>query len=64
MRDKMKLGGEVLFYHSNCKPSRSWGGQVCKESYPDFTAIDPSSKYFDPKSSPENPRWMMVDIDL
>ena len=37
--------------------------KVSKEAYPDFTAQDPESKYFDPKSSPENPRWMMVDIE-
>ena len=64
MRDKMKLGDMVLFYHSNCKPPHVAGvARVCKESYPDFTAHDPTSKYFDPKSSPENPRWMMVDIE-
>ena len=64
MRDEMKLGDKVLFYHSNCKPPHVAGvARVCKESYPDFTAYDPKSKYFDPKSSHENPRWMMVDIE-
>jgi len=64
MRDEMKLGDKVLFYHSNCKPPHVAGvARVCKESYPDFTANDPTSKYFDPKSSHENPRWMMVDIE-
>ena len=64
MRDKMKLGDMVLFYHSNCKPPHVAGvARVCKESYPDYTAHDPTSKYFDPKSSTENPRWAMVDIE-
>ena len=52
MRDEMKLGDKVLFYHSNCKPPHVAGvARVCKESYPDFTANDPTSKYFDPKSN-------------
>ena len=64
MRDKMSEGDFVLFYHSNCKPPHVAGiAKVSKEAYPDFTAQDPESKYFDPKSSPENPRWMMVDIE-
>ena len=64
MRDEMSLGDLVLFYHSNCKPPHVAGvARVCKEAYPDFTAHDTESKYFDPKSSPENPRWMMVDIE-
>ena len=64
MRDKMSKGDLVLFYHSNCKPPHVAGiAKVCKEAYPDFTAQDPESKYFDPKSSSDNPRWMMVDIE-
>ena len=64
MRDDMSLGDLVLFYHSNCKPPHVAGvARVCKEAYPDFTAQDPSSNYFDPKASPDNPRWMMVDIE-
>ena len=64
MRDQMKVGDMVLFYHSNCKPPHVAGiAKVCKEAYPDFTAQDPGSKYFDPKATPENPRWMMVDIE-
>ena len=64
MRDKMKNGDLVFFYHSNCKPPHIAGiAKVCKEAYPDFTAQDPHSNYFDPKASPENPRWMMVDIE-
>ena len=54
----------VLYYHSNFKPPHVVGiARVCKEGYPDFTAQDPSSKYFDEKATPENPRWMMVDIE-
>ena len=64
MRDDMSVGDLVLFYHSNCKPPHVAGvARVCKEAYPDFTAQDPSSNYFDPKASPDNPRWMMVDIE-
>ena len=64
MRDQMKEGDLVLFYHSNCKPPHVAGvARVCREAYPDFTAQDVSSKYFDPKASPDNPRWMMVDIE-
>ena len=64
MRDDMKIGDFVLFYHSNCKPPHVAGiARVCREAYPDFTALDPESKYFDSKSSPDNPRWMMVDIE-
>ena len=64
MRDEMKKGDLVLYYHSNAKPSGVAGvAKVCKEAYPDFTAWKKDSKYFDPKSSQENPRWMMVDIE-
>ena len=64
MRDDMKMGDLVLFYHSNHKPPHIAGiARVCKEGYPDFTAQDPNSKYFDEKANSENPRWMMVDIE-
>jgi predicted RNA-binding protein with PUA-like domain len=63
MRDEMKVGDRVLFYHSNCKPPGVVGiAEVASESYPDHTAFDPNEKYFDPKSDPDNPRWLMVDI--
>jgi len=65
MRDKMKNGDMVLFYHSNAKPSGVAGvARVCRESYPDHFAFDPQSTYFDPKSSPDNPRWFMVDVEF
>ena len=63
MRDQMKVGDQVFFYHSNCEVPGIVGiMEVVRESYPDHTAFDPQSKYFDPKSSPEKPRWFMVDI--
>lgn len=63
MRDEMKLGDGVLFYHSNTKPPGVVGiGKVSRTAYPDFFAFDEESNYFDAKSDPENPRWMMVDV--
>lgn len=63
MRDQMKVGDQVFFYHSNCETPGIVGlMEVVREGYPDHTAFDPQSKYFDPKSSPEQPRWFMVDI--
>ena len=60
----MKVGDYVLFYHSNTKPPHVAGvAKVCREGYPDFTAQDPDSNYLDAKATPENPRWMMVDIE-
>ena len=64
MRDDMKSGDFVLFYHSNCKPPHVAGiAKVCREGYPDFTAFDPNSHYFDSKSTVDNPRWIMIDIE-
>lgn len=63
MRDEMKKGDQVFFYHSNCEPPGIVGiAKIAKEGYPDHTAFDPEDKHFDPKSDPENPRWMMVDV--
>mgnify|MGYP001166396121 CR=1 FL=1 len=63
MRDEMKVGDRVLFYHSNAKPMAVIGtATIVKEAYPDHTSWDPESKYYDPKSGPHNPIWMMVDI--
>ena len=63
MRDDMKKGDKVLFYHSNANPPAIFGiAEVVKESYPDFSAFDSDSKYFDAKSKQDNPRWFMVDI--
>lgn len=63
MRDEMKVGDEVLFYHSNAKPPHVAGlAKIVSEPYPDHTALDAESNYFDPKSSVENTRWVMVDV--
>ncbi|MBB3048441.1 putative RNA-binding protein with PUA-like domain [Litorivivens lipolytica] len=60
---EMKKGDEILFYHSSCpEPGVVGVAKVVKEAYPDFTDLDPESKYYDPKSSEEKPRWFMVDI--
>jgi predicted RNA-binding protein with PUA-like domain len=63
MRDAMQVGDRVFYYHSNCKPPGIVGiCEVASAPYPDHTAFDPDSKYFDAKSDPGNPRWVMVDI--
>jgi predicted RNA-binding protein with PUA-like domain len=63
MRDAMKLGDQAFFYHSNCAVPGIVGiMEVVKESYPDFSAFDPDNPYFDAKSNPDNPRWIMVDV--
>ncbi|GAB6091282.1 EVE domain-containing protein [Spirochaeta dissipatitropha] len=65
MRDDMKVNDLVLFYHSNCSPPGVVGVcRVVREGYPDFTALDSESNYFDPKASADNPRWYMVDVKL
>ena len=63
MRDDMAIGDQVLFYHSNAKPPGVVGiACIVREGYPDTTAWDSNSRYYDPKSNPANPTWMMVDI--
>ena len=63
MRDDMQVGDLALFYHSNTKPPGVAGVcRVVKEAYPDHTAQDPKSNYYDPKASPDNPRWVMVEV--
>lgn len=63
IRDSMKLGDQVLFYHSNASPPAIVGvAKIVRESYPDHTAWDEHDHHYDPASSPENPRWFMVDI--
>ena len=63
MRDQMKKGDRVFFYHSNCKQPGIVGiMEVVREGYVDHTAFDPEQKYYDPKSDPDKPRWYMVDI--
>ena len=63
MRDAMKVGDWVLFYHSSAEPPGVAGiAQICKAGYPDATAWDPKDHHYDPKASPENPIWMRVDL--
>jgi predicted RNA-binding protein with PUA-like domain len=63
MRDEFKKNDIAFFYHSNCKVPGIVGiMKVVKTAYPDDTALNPSSSYFDPKSTPENPRWYRVDV--
>lgn len=63
LRDEVKVGDEILFYHSNCNPPGIAGiVKVVKAGYPDFTALDPHSDHYDPKSTIEKPQWYMVDV--
>lgn len=63
MRDGMQVGDGVMFYHSNCKtPGIAGLAKVASTAYPDPTQFDPESPYFDPKATPEAPRWFLVDI--
>jgi len=65
MRDQMRVGDKVLFYHSNCaEPGIAGLAEVSRLAYPDQTQFDPKNKYFDPKATPENPRWFNVDVKL
>lgn len=63
LRDEVAVGDEVLIYHSVVQPQVVAGiATVVRAAYPDHHSWDPDSRYFDPKSSPESPRWMMVDV--
>jgi predicted RNA-binding protein with PUA-like domain len=63
MRDDMKVGDEVLFYHSNAEPTGVAGlAKVVRGAYPDHTALDPKNDHYDPKSTVLDPIWMMVDV--
>jgi predicted RNA-binding protein with PUA-like domain len=65
LRDDVQCGDQVLFYHSREEPLGIFGMmEVVKQGYPDTTAFNPKSKYFDPKSDLTNPRWYMVDVKL
>ena len=65
MRDEMRPGDQVLFYHSSCKvPGVAGIGRVNSLPYPDDTQFDFKSKYYDPKSKRENPTWFLVDISF
>ena len=65
MRDEMRVGDEVLFYHSSAEPPGVVGlAKVASEAYPDETQFDRKSDYYDEKSGPDSPRWMLVDIEF
>lgn len=65
MRDQMKVGDKVFFYHSSCaEPGIAGIAEVSKLAYPDQTQFDKNHKYHDPKATPENPRWFNVDVRL
>ena len=64
MRDEIRVDDRVLFYHSNLQPQVVAGiARVASEAYPDHFAWDPASRYHDPASTPEAPRWLMVDVE-
>jgi len=65
MRDDMKIGDEVFFYHSNCKEPGIVGiVKVCSKPYPDPVQFDSKSKYYDAGSNPDDPRWILVDVEF
>ncbi len=65
MRDQMRVGDPVLFYHSSCaEPGIAGLAEVSRLAYPDETQFDPADKYFDPKATRESPRWLNVDVRL
>lgn len=65
MRDAMRVGDGVLFYHSSCaQPGIAGLARVAGTACPDTTQFDPASPYFDPKARPEAPRWLQLDVAL
>jgi predicted RNA-binding protein with PUA-like domain len=63
MRDQMRVGDKVLFYHSSCpEPGIAGLAEVATQAYPDETQFDAESRYYDPKATRENPRWLNVDV--
>jgi predicted RNA-binding protein with PUA-like domain len=65
MRDVMRVGDEVLFYHSSCaEPGIAGLCKVASGPRPDATQFDLKSPYYDPRSSPEDPRWMCVEVEF
>ena len=65
MRDEMRVGDGVLFYHSSCpEPGIAGLAEVSSDAYPDDTQFDPKSHYFDAASKRDAPRWLHVDVKL
>jgi len=65
MRDQMRVSDGALFYHSNCKePGITGIAKIASAAYPDATQFDRNSRFFDPTSTPEQPRWINVDVQL
>ncbi len=63
IRDTMRVGDQAFFYHSSCHPPGIVGTmEIISDAYPDYTAFDPGSAHPDAKSTPDNPRWFMVDV--
>ena len=63
MRDQMKVGDGVFFYHSSCEVPGIYGlAEIASAAYPDPSQFKPKSKYYDPASKPEEPRWYLVDV--
>ncbi|MDX1403123.1 MAG: EVE domain-containing protein [Woeseiaceae bacterium] len=63
IRDDMQIGDEVFFYHSSCKVPAIVGiAKIASQAYPDPTQFDPASKYYDEKSTEDDPRWLLVDV--
>ena len=65
MRDDMRVGDGVLFYHSSCaEPGVAGLARIAGSARPDTTQFDPADPYYDPKATPEKPRWVQVDVAL
>lgn len=65
MRDQMKRGDRAFFYHSNCaEPGIVGIVEIVREAYPDATAANPGSEYYDPKHTDTKPRWFVVEVQL
>ena len=65
MRDDMRVGDKAIFYHSACKEPAAVGiMKIASKPYADPTQFDPESKYYDPKSNEDDPRWQLVDVEF
>ena len=65
IRDRMRPGDLVLFYHSSAEPSGAAGiARVCRSGYPDFTAWDKKGQHYDPRSKKDKPLWFMIDVEF